>query len=87
MIDESAQGIQDVKMDVNVDARLLRAFCCGTLTGLTVGMLFAPGRGTDTRRRLISMAQNASSRAAARLRRTRPSQAEVAPFHKHAAVE
>jgi len=38
------------------------AFVCGLLTGALVGLLFAPARGRDTRRRLSSAARDGRDR-------------------------
>jgi hypothetical protein len=61
--------------------RALQALICGVLTGFSIGILIAPSRGADTRRRLTSAARAGYDRTRRFLRRKRqPSIAAVAPL-------
>jgi len=59
---------------------LLTAFFCGALTGLSIGVLLAPARGADMRRRLGSAARRTYRTMRRQSRRATERTSSVASF-------
>lgn len=53
----------DVTLESQPTSRWREAFVCGAVAGFSLGILFAPFRGADTRRRLAASTRSGYSRA------------------------
>ena len=62
---------------------LVTAFICGALTGLSVGVLLAPARGAETRRRMTSAARRGYRQTLRRLRPHTQAAPSIAPVVAH----
>jgi gas vesicle protein len=62
-MNQTANAYDDLTLDRATRERALAAFACGALAGVTAGILLAPFRGVDTRRRLVSTARDGYDRA------------------------
>ena len=83
MIDERSDtgSDWDLSSDATSDGGMLvSAFVCGALTGLSLGVLLAPARGRDTRRRIGSAARRTYRRMRRPVQHDKTSTPSVAAF-------
>jgi hypothetical protein len=81
MMDEqwNIGGEWDMSSDTSVSGvSVLAAFICGALTGLSIGVLLAPARGANTRRRMMSAARRGYRRTLRRMRGDRQNTPAIA---------
>ena len=70
MVNATADMNMEVATNREAHSRTLLAFCCGALSGATIGILMAP-RGRDTRHRIASTARTGRTPAYQLLHRSR----------------